>query len=915
MRRRRRLRGAVLRDRAPREGRAGGDARAVQDRFDGVVRGRRRLPHRRSRPRDRRGARRQPRARERAALPEPLHHVPVLPRRPGRWREFSIPTSTERRCTDDDRSARRRRRPRPDHGDRRPDDRHAARRPRRARHQDRAARRRPDPRVLGRAGLAPRQAQRGARPPRRRRPRPSARARDARRRARRELRPRHDREPRHRLRHAARGATRASSTARSPRTATTVGTPTAPATTRWSRRAPATSGRAAASPAARSPASPASRRRSRTSSCPTTAGSARHGRARCSPGVPVGERGRRATSPPSRSAPRSACASRPVAGSGSRRRCSRACSPPRSRRGSASSTSRPRTSRAGSAIPRAPKGVFRCADGRWIHQWVPLPDFVLSAAEGDRVQRTEKTTTPRDATTRIGMDVNEMLLLHHYQPLMAAARRQVPVGTVDRARRRGRRARCSRCARPRRRCTTPRSSPTAASSRSIDPELGAGAPGRAGSTSCTRARPTRPPRRRRVGADTDAVRAEADALAAGARRRRRRPTAPRPPSPLAGVRVLDLGLAVAGPWGTMMLADLGADVIKVNPLHDFYWMSTHIAMCCNRGKRSIAMNLKDPDAMAILRELVESADVVQHNMRYDAAVRLGVDYESLRAIKPDLIYCHTRGFEHGEREGAARQRPDRRRARRPRLARRRARPRRHPVLARRLAGRHRQRVPVGDRDRAGALPPRPHRRGPVRRHVDHVRAAAQRVDRVEPRRRQSPRRPPAARRDAARLARVLPPVRDRRRLAVRRRGRRRTQRAALGGGASASASIDRRHRVRRARTRVPRCAAAAALVRRARRRRRAVRGLDARLRPRPVRRPRDDREGVGHEVPPPDRRRHGRQFGLLFDLSETPGVVQGPPLVPGQDTRAILAELGYDDDRIDKLAATAAHRSCDRSAT
>ena len=87
------------------------------------------------------------------------------------------------------------------------------------------------------------------------------------------------------------------------------------------------------------------------------------------------------------------CASRPVAASGCRRRCSRACSPPRSRRGSASSTSRPPTSRAGSVDPRAPKGVFRCADGRWIHQWVPLPDFVLSAAEGDRVAAHRETTS------------------------------------------------------------------------------------------------------------------------------------------------------------------------------------------------------------------------------------------------------------------------------------------------------------------------------------------------------------------------------------------------------------------------------------------------------------------------------------------------------------------------------------------
>jgi crotonobetainyl-CoA:carnitine CoA-transferase CaiB-like acyl-CoA transferase len=122
-----------------------------------------------------------------------------------------------------------------------------------------------------------------------------------------------------------------------------------------------------------------------------------------------------------------------------------------------------------------------------------------------------------------------------------------------------------------------------------------------------------------------------------------------PRSPLEGIRVIDLGLAVAGPWGTMMLADLGADVIKVNNVFDGYWMSSHIAMSCNRGKRSIALWLKEPDAMDVLHKLVASADIVQHNMRYDAAVRLGVDYDSLRAIKPDLIYCHTRGFEHGAR--------------------------------------------------------------------------------------------------------------------------------------------------------------------------------------------------------------------------------------------------------------------------
>ncbi len=150
------------------------------------------------------------------------------------------------------------------------------------------------------------------------------------------------------------------------------------------------------------------------------------------------------------------------------------------------------------------------------------------------------------------------------------------------------------------------------------------------------------------GTNTDDVKAEADAAAdapvADAS------TAAAPKSPLEGIRVLDLGLAVAGPWGTMMLGDLGADVIKVNTMYDGYWMSNHIGMACNRGKRSISINLKDPNGMDILRRLVETADVVQHNMRYDAAVRLGVDYESLKKIKPDLIYCHTRGFEKSERE-------------------------------------------------------------------------------------------------------------------------------------------------------------------------------------------------------------------------------------------------------------------------
>ena len=122
-----------------------------------------------------------------------------------------------------------------------------------------------------------------------------------------------------------------------------------------------------------------------------------------------------------------------------------------------------------------------------------------------------------------------------------------------------------------------------------------------------------------------------------------------PALPLEGITVLDLGLAVAGPFGTQMLADFGADVIKVNQPSDQTWMNTYMGMSCNRGKRSVSLNLKTDRGMEAFRALVARADVVHTNMRYDAAEHLGVDYDSLRRINPRLVYCHTRGFENGPR--------------------------------------------------------------------------------------------------------------------------------------------------------------------------------------------------------------------------------------------------------------------------
>jgi crotonobetainyl-CoA:carnitine CoA-transferase CaiB-like acyl-CoA transferase len=99
-----------------------------------------------------------------------------------------------------------------------------------------------------------------------------------------------------------------------------------------------------------------------------------------------------------------------------------------------------------------------------------------------------------------------------------------------------------------------------------------------------------------------------------------------------------------------VLSDLGATVIKVNAKHDWYWHQNQIAMCCNRGKTSIAIDLKHENAKEVVRRLIASADVVMHNMRYPAAVKLGIDYASLKDQFPGLVYCHTRGFERGPRE-------------------------------------------------------------------------------------------------------------------------------------------------------------------------------------------------------------------------------------------------------------------------
>jgi crotonobetainyl-CoA:carnitine CoA-transferase CaiB-like acyl-CoA transferase len=128
------------------------------------------------------------------------------------------------------------------------------------------------------------------------------------------------------------------------------------------------------------------------------------------------------------------------------------------------------------------------------------------------------------------------------------------------------------------------------------------------------------------------------------------------PGPLAGVRVLDVTLALAGPFCGMLLADLGADVIKVESpdldirtaggLAALKGENSHF-LVVNRNKRGLSIDLKDERGRAAFYRLVETADVLVQNYRPGVMKRLGCDYETLRAINPRLIYCSISGFGEG----------------------------------------------------------------------------------------------------------------------------------------------------------------------------------------------------------------------------------------------------------------------------
>lgn len=122
---------------------------------------------------------------------------------------------------------------------------------------------------------------------------------------------------------------------------------------------------------------------------------------------------------------------------------------------------------------------------------------------------------------------------------------------------------------------------------------------------------------------------------------------------LTGIRVLELSRVLAGPWCGMTLADLGAEVIKLEPPEGDdtralgppfrHGMSAYFA-CCNRNKRSLALDLSNPASRPVIEALARWADVVIENFRGGAAERLGVDYATLSALNPRLVYCSISGY-------------------------------------------------------------------------------------------------------------------------------------------------------------------------------------------------------------------------------------------------------------------------------
>jgi crotonobetainyl-CoA:carnitine CoA-transferase CaiB-like acyl-CoA transferase len=128
-------------------------------------------------------------------------------------------------------------------------------------------------------------------------------------------------------------------------------------------------------------------------------------------------------------------------------------------------------------------------------------------------------------------------------------------------------------------------------------------------------------------------------------------------SPLQGLKVIELARILAGPWAGQTLADLGADVIKVEAAQGDdtrAWGPPFITKSdeetaayfhsCNRGKASVTIDLRDPHDQGRLRDLIKDADILIENFKVGGLAKYGFDYDTLKQLNPRLVYCSITGF-------------------------------------------------------------------------------------------------------------------------------------------------------------------------------------------------------------------------------------------------------------------------------
>ena len=141
-----------------------------------------------------------------------------------------------------------------------------------------------------------------------------------------------------------------------------------------------------------------------------------------------------------------------------------------------------------------------------------------------------------------------------------------------------------------------------------------------------------------------------------------RPAAGPRTGPMRGVRVLDMAIMLTGPYAAALLADQGAEVVKVERpgIGDLTrWIGarvngmTSLYLVCNRGKRSVVVDATDPEGAAIIRQLAADVDVVIQNFRPGVVERLGLGYDDIRAVNPDVIYASLKAALHRFTQGVA----------------------------------------------------------------------------------------------------------------------------------------------------------------------------------------------------------------------------------------------------------------------